>query len=154
RDEGRHSQHLDGVPSGPDEPPSPSCRSRTVLGEPRHGKANLRLLRTEVIMSDQQQEWFIEERTRALAMIHLTRREDLAVANADRGSGLQLVVSITKGKGEPSLRQFGVFLRGTKPPTTEADLDRTLRPTVRELLRAGEYPYPACLFHFSMDDDQ
>jgi hypothetical protein len=104
-------------------------------------------------MSEQQQEWFIEERTRALAMIHLTRRDDL-FASAGRGGSLQLIVSIGKGKGEPSLRQFGVFLRGTKPATTEAELDRTLRPTFRELLRAGEYPYPACLFYFSMDDDQ
>lgn len=105
-------------------------------------------------MTEHSQEWFIEERTRALALIHLTRRDDLAVANAGPGLGMQLIVSIAKHKGEPSLRQFGVSLHGARPGTSEDDLDRTLRPAIRSLRSKGEYPYPACLFHFSMDDDQ
>ena len=102
----------------------------------------------------EQQEWFIEERTRALAMVALTRRDDLVVANAGQGSGLQFIVCLVKDNGEPAVRQFGVFLRGTKSPATEADLDRLLRPTLRSFLRQGRFPYPVCLFHFTMDDDQ
>jgi hypothetical protein len=105
-------------------------------------------------MTEHSQEWFIEERTRALAMVHLTRRDDLAVSNAGPGLGLQLIVSIAKRKGEPSLRQFGVCLHGARSATTEAELDKALRPAFRSLRSKGEYPYPACLFHFSMDDDQ
>jgi hypothetical protein len=90
------------------------------------------------------QEWFIEERTRALAMVTLTRRDDLVVRNAGQGSGIPLLVSITKEKGEPAVRQFGVFLRGTKSPVTEDHLNRVLRPTMQSLLRRGELPYPVC----------
>src|ERR1700731_3103781 len=104
-------------------------------------------------MSEHKQEWFIAERTRALAMIHLTRRKDLVVRNAPPDIGLEFIVSITKDPGEPSLRQFGVVLRGVKSAVTEAHLDKVLRPTLQSFLRTGPFPYPVCLFHFSMDDD-
>lgn len=105
-------------------------------------------------MSEEKQKWFVAERARALAMIHLTRRDDLIVTKADQGSGLEFIVSITREEGEPSLRRFGVFLRGTKGPLTEARLDAVLRPAMRSLFGMGEFPYPVCLFHFSMDDDK
>jgi hypothetical protein len=100
------------------------------------------------------QEWFVTERARALAMVTLTRRDDLVIQSAGQGIGLQFIVSITKEKGEQSTRQFGVFLRGTKSAVTEAHLDKVLRPTLRSLLRQGQFPYPVCLLHFTMDDDQ
>jgi len=105
-------------------------------------------------MGEGKQKWFIDERARALAMIHLTRRDDLIVTNAEQGSGLEFIVSIARDEGEPSLCRFGVFLRGTKGPLTEARLGTVLRPTMRSLLGMGEFPYPVCLFHFSMDDDK
>ena len=105
-------------------------------------------------MGEDEQKWFIDERARALAVIHLTRRDDLIVAKADQGSGLEFLVSIAREEGEPSLRRFGVFLRGSKSLLTEGRLDKVLRPAVRSLLRTGEFPYPVCLFHFSMDGDK
>jgi hypothetical protein len=105
-------------------------------------------------MSEHKQEWFVAERARALALMHLTRRKDLVVTQAERGVGLEYVVYITKEGGEPSLRQFGVFLRGTKSAVTEDQLNRVLRPTVQSFQRVGQFPYPVCLFHFTMDDDQ
>jgi hypothetical protein len=101
-----------------------------------------------------QQKWFIAERSKALAMVVLTRRDDLVVRNAGQDTGLQFLVSFSKGNGEPAIRQFGVFLRGTKSPVIEAHLDRTLRPKMQSYLRKGPFPYPVCLFHFTMDDDQ
>jgi hypothetical protein len=105
-------------------------------------------------MSENKQEWFIAERTRALAMLHLTRRDDLEVTPAGQGVGLEYIVYITKGGKERSLRQFGVFLRGTKSPVTERHLDKLLRPTMQSFLGIGPFPYPVCLFHFTMEDDQ
>lgn len=105
-------------------------------------------------MTEEKQEWFVAERARALAMIHLTRRKDLVVKQAGREAGLEFVVTITKEEGEPSLRQFGIFLRGTKAAVTEGHLDKLLRPTMRSFQRIGQFPYPVCLFHFTMDDDQ
>ena len=91
---------------------------------------------------------------RFLALMHLTRRKDLVVTNAGRDAGPEYIVSITNGKGERSLRQFGVFLRGTKSPVTDEQLNEVLRPTMQSLQRIGPFPYPVCLFHFTMDDDQ
>ncbi len=105
-------------------------------------------------MSEEKQEWFVAERARVLAMVHLTRRDDLVVAKAGPGVGLEFLVSIARENGGPSARQFGVFLRGTKSPATEAHLDKVLRPAMQAFSRIGQFPYPVCLFHFSMDDDQ
>jgi hypothetical protein len=105
-------------------------------------------------MSEKKQDWFIAERTRTLALLHLTRRKDLAIQQAGPGVGLDYLVGIRKQEGEPSLRQFGVYLRGAKNAVTEEHLNKVLRPTLSELLGFGEFPYPVCLFYFTMDDDQ
>lgn len=104
--------------------------------------------------NEDRQEWFVGERTLALAMVTLTRRDDLVVMNAPQGVGLKFIVYITKEKGERSVRQFGVFLRGTKSPVTVSHLDKVLRPTMHSFLGIGQFPYPVCLFHFTMDDDK
>lgn len=105
-------------------------------------------------MSQENQTWFVAERARALALVHLTRREDLIVKKAAEEVGLKFLVSIKKEQGEPAVRQFGIFLRGTKSPVTTAHLDGVLRPTMQRFLHIGPFPYPVCLFHFTMDDDQ
>jgi hypothetical protein len=107
-------------------------------------------------MTKNDQEWFVAERTRALALRYLTRRDDLVVTEAGRGVGLEYVVYITRGEEAQgrSVRQFGVFLRGTKNAVTEEHLDKVLRPTMQGFLRTGQFPYPVCLFYFTMDDDQ
>jgi hypothetical protein len=105
-------------------------------------------------MSPDSQEWFVTERARALAMIHLTRRDDLIVKKPAEGTGLEFMVYLSGKKGEPAVRQFGVALRGTKSTVTEAHMDYALRSTLQSFLRAGPFPYPVCLFHFTMDGDQ
>ena len=105
-------------------------------------------------MSEENQEWFVAERTRALAMVHLTRRDDLKVVKAEPGLGLEFIVAVAKESGVPSLRQFGVALRGTKSPVTVAHLDKVLRPTMQSFARRDAFPFPICLFHFTMDDDK
>ena len=87
-------------------------------------------------------------------MVNLTRRDDLVVMHAGQGIGLEFIVYIAKGQEEQSIRQFGVFLRGTKSPVTVSHLDKVLRPTMQSFLRRGQFPYPVCLFDFTMDDDQ
>jgi hypothetical protein len=106
------------------------------------------------MMSQQNQQWFVAERARALALVHLTRRDDLVVKKAEEGVGLEFMVYIHKQSGESSVRPFGVFLRVTKSPVIEAQLAKVLQPTMQSFRRVGPFPYPVCLFHFSMDDDQ
>jgi hypothetical protein len=105
-------------------------------------------------MSEQGQEWFIAERARAMARMYLTRRADLAITEEGRAVGLEFLVFVTRNGGERSVRQFGVFLSGSKPPVTEERLNKELRPRLKSLQRVGPFPYPVCLFHFTTDDDQ
>jgi hypothetical protein len=105
-------------------------------------------------MNRNEQEWFITERSKSLALMWLTRRKDLILANAAGGVGLDFIASIAKEEGQRSLRQFGIVLRGAKGPTTERQLNQSLRPTLQALQHQGPFPFPVCLFHFTMDDDQ
>src|SRR5260370_30000529 len=87
--------------------------------------------------------------------MYLTRRDDLVVkAVRDSAVGLDYLVCVTKEGEAPSVRQFGVALRGTAGPVTEAHLDKVLRPTIQGFQRVGPFPYPVCLFHFTMEDNQ
>ncbi len=104
-------------------------------------------------MSEEKQEWYVAERAKTLARLYLSRRKDLVVTQPGKDVGLEFIVYLGK-EGEPAIRQFGVFLRGTKSAATEAGLDRSLRPTMQGFARVGPFPYPTCLFHFTMDDDQ
>ncbi len=104
-------------------------------------------------MHEETQGWFIAERTRSLALVSLTRRGDLAVMNAAPDTGLQLVASVTKEKG-PAVRQFGVRLLGAKGPTADVDRGKAIRVAIQPLLRAGPFPYPVVLLHFTMEGDE
>jgi hypothetical protein len=106
-------------------------------------------------MVENKPSWFVKQRTRALAMVHLTRRDDLVVtARPQEGVDLDLLVRITKKGEERSLRQFGVLLRGRRDALTETQLDKKLRPTLQSLARTGPFLYPVCLFYFTMVGDQ
>jgi hypothetical protein len=47
-------------------------------------------------MSQENLEWFIAERARALAIVYLTRRSDLAIKKAGVSVGLEFLVYISK----------------------------------------------------------
>jgi hypothetical protein len=111
------------------------------------------MTRVGATMSEEKQEWFIAERARVLAMVALTRRDDLLIMPAGQSVGIQFLVCITK-EGTLPVRQFGLALRGTLRAVTESHLDQVLRPAMQEFLHIGEFPYPVCLFHFTMDDSQ
>jgi hypothetical protein len=106
-------------------------------------------------MSQKEKEWFLDERARALAVMHLTRRDDLKVAGPGTASdlGLAFLVRIVKEASRPSLRQFGVALDASISAATEAEVNERLRPVVARYRHLGDCPYPICLFHFTMADN-
>jgi hypothetical protein len=96
---------------------------------------------------------FLAERTRALALVYLTRRGDLEVSDGDRDLGLDYLVRIVR-EGSPSLRRFGLALRGDVAPVAAEEANRVLRPALQQLSSPGEFPYPVCLFYFTMANDE
>src|SRR5438105_1598219 len=105
-------------------------------------------------MAEKQEQWFISERSRWLALMHLSRRKDLDIKEVkDQGTGLTFMLSIVKANELPSVRQFGIVLSGTVEPATEEQVNELLRPALASSLSIGPFPYPVGLLHFTMQDD-
>jgi hypothetical protein len=96
---------------------------------------------------------FLAERVRALAIMYLTRRDDLQVAPADRQLGIEFLVRILR-KEDPSVRQFGVALRGSVEALTADHAGKALGTALQRFSQVAEYPYPVCLFYFTMENDE
>jgi hypothetical protein len=98
--------------------------------------------------------WYVEQRLRSLATIVLTRREDLAVteAEADQDEGIDLIVTIRTRK-EAALRKFGVILKGVADEVTRERANAILKPALQALV-VRAFPYPVCLFFFRMANDE
>jgi hypothetical protein len=101
-----------------------------------------------------QDDWYIPERTRALATMYLTRRPDLTV-KFERDTGLDILVEIG-GRAGVEWRAFGVVLLGSMSKTTISGANKYLNKNAKWLNR-GELihriPSPTCLFYFTMKDD-
>src|SRR5215207_1319589 len=96
------------------------------------------------------QPWYLTKRAEALAVVHLTRRDDLRVERNVFDHGPELLVSIIRD-GVLTGRQFGVALKarvsGARPPR----MDKPSLHRARERYR--DVPFPVCLFLFFMEDD-
>ncbi len=100
-----------------------------------------------------QQTRLIAERVRALAIILLTRREDVSIRELTEDFGLDLIATIVH-EDRSGLRQFGVKLGGVWGKVTAEHADAVLRPTMRKMLRYGPFPYPVTLFFYTMENDE
>jgi hypothetical protein len=95
---------------------------------------------------------FIEDRTRSLASVYLTRRDDLLVVEAPRGAGVDLHAIIRTGQGRPE-RRFGIVLEGRKADLTAARANASVQSTL-DMLGRREFAYPVALFLFRMENDR
>ncbi|HUG93982.1 MAG TPA: hypothetical protein VML55_24340, partial [Planctomycetaceae bacterium] len=59
----------------------------------------------------------MDQRVRALAIMHLTRRRDLVIRDSSENLGFDLTVQIVRNE-KPGLRQFGVELKGVRESLT------------------------------------
>lgn len=88
---------------------------------------------------------FLTIRAQQLAILHLTRRNDLAVYRRQDSHGRNdLFVSLSPG-GKITSRDFAVLPQGRSSPT---DLSQANTSAYRDA------PYPVCLFSFTMEDDR
>lgn len=105
-------------------------------------------------MPDNNQEWYVAERSRAMLIVHLTRRDDLILSEGAKETGLDYLVKIKRDNEVLSVRQFGLFLRASVKPLSLPQLNKVLRSQVRSLLRGKNFTYPVCLLYFTMQDNQ
>jgi hypothetical protein len=101
---------------------------------------------------EEQREVLIAKRARALAVMLLTRRDDLLIEEVKDDIGLDYVVRFHT-EGKEGLREFGIGLRGALAARTKDDADRVLRPPMGKMKHYGPFLRPGCLFLFAMEDD-
>jgi hypothetical protein len=99
------------------------------------------------------QKRFIAERVRALAVVYLTRREDLIVREEPADVGIDLLVTLNLEEKE-GLRQFGVEVRGDWSAATASQANQVLRPVMQGIMRYGPFPFPVALFFFTMENNE
>ena len=95
----------------------------------------------------------IGERVRALATVLLTRRGDVSIREVAEDLGLALIGTVHQQE-KSGLRQFGVALRGVWKAVTAEHANAVLRPSMRNMLRLGPFPYPVVLFFYTMEDGE
>jgi hypothetical protein len=99
------------------------------------------------------QQRFIAERVRALAVVYLTRRDDLIVTEEATDAGVDLWVTL-KLENKEAHRKFGVELRGGWTAMTRDNANKTLYPSMQRMLRYGPFPFPVVLFFFTMENNE
>jgi hypothetical protein len=94
----------------------------------------------------------VEKRSRALAMMLLSRRQDLLIEEVKEDIGLDYVVRF-QTKHKEGLREFGIAIRGAVTAASKRDADKALRPALAHVLRRGPFLRPVCLCFFTMEND-
>jgi len=98
------------------------------------------------------QPWYVTQRAEALAMMHLTRRDDLVVRQS--AADQDLLVQLREN-GAVTGRMFGVQIKAVE--SGEAVV-RKQRAAVREVLAhqndlLRDVPFPVCMLFFTLDSD-
>lgn len=93
--------------------------------------------------------WYLGERAQALAYVYLTRRDDLRIQAPHHDThGIDLLVELLRS-GRSSGRVFGVQLTAQVAPLLHPGA-RIPQPAE---IAVDTFPFPICLFFFTMQDN-
>jgi hypothetical protein len=97
-------------------------------------------------------EYFIAERAEHLAIVHLTRSQNLAIERLNADYGLDLLASISRDES-PTGRIFGIQVKGQDQALKGQQTPQfMLSPQEHQYFQ--ELPFPVCILFFTMDDDR
>ncbi|MDP8964241.1 MAG: DUF4365 domain-containing protein [Cyanobacteriota bacterium] len=99
--------------------------------------------------------WYIGQRSEALAIMYLTRHDDLIVSRQKQEHGLDFLVTLLKDGGY-SGRLFGVQVKATvsTPKLVQRDDIIEIKIDRGSLQSLAELPFPVCLLFFTLENDQ
>jgi hypothetical protein len=95
----------------------------------------------------------LEERAESLALVYLTRRDDLLVTRHPGFAGFDLLVSIQE-QGDSNNRLFGVEVKGVSSEQALHRNNANWRRQISIMQQSGYGDIPVCLFVFVMESDQ
>jgi len=98
-------------------------------------------------------EAILRERSRALAIVLLTERDDLLLRDGT-AEGVDLLVGLKQPERTALPRRFGVVLSASLEPASLADVPGLVEPRATKLLAGADFSFPVCVFHFTMRDNQ
>ncbi|HYT87944.1 MAG TPA: hypothetical protein VEL76_04435 [Gemmataceae bacterium] len=104
-------------------------------------------------MNREFKDWFVTERAKALAVVLLTRRDDLAVKETQEENGLDYTVRIMTGHNGGD-RPFGVYMGASMASVTLEEANKQLKPVMGKVQSIGPFHFPVCVFYFTVKDDQ
>lgn len=100
--------------------------------------------------------WYIKKRAEALAIVYLSRRDDLIISQSTPNEGLDFLITITKD-GVYTGRLFGIEVKATDSTSRLSKHNNTLKLDKNRLNRVKifkDLPFPVCLFFFILENDQ
>ncbi len=100
--------------------------------------------------------WYIERRAESLAIVYLTRRDDLIISQATPNQGLDFLITITKD-GVYTGRIFGIEVKATDYTSRlskDNDLLKLDKERLNRLEKFQDLPFPVCLFFFILEEDR
>ncbi|MBN3906792.1 MAG: DUF4365 domain-containing protein [Nostoc sp. NMS1] len=98
--------------------------------------------------------WYIEKRAESLAIVYLTRRDDLIISQPTLDKGLDFLITITKD-GVSSGRLFGVEVKATVSTSGLIQHNDIIKlKTNINTYFFRDFPFPVCLFFFTLDNDK
>ena len=97
----------------------------------------------------------LEQRALRLAIVHLSRRNDLLIAQAKDEYGIDLLVSLAQ-EGKISGRVFGVLVKASRFLSAKAvGVEKNqFKLQVSVSVIPEDLPFPLALFVFNMEDDE
>jgi hypothetical protein len=96
--------------------------------------------------------YFIHERAEHLALMYLTRCQDLAIEQMNADSGLDMLVTILQDQ-LPTGRFFGVEIKGQDKAFKNVQQVASLVLPQQEQRYFQDIPFPVCALLFTMEDD-
>src|SRR5438132_382010 len=101
--------------------------------------------------------WYLEERAEQLAIVYLSRRDDLVITKQRAGSddGIDLLVNLLK-TGTNTGRVFGVEVKALRSnrQIQPASKREAVRINLSKVRVPRDIPFPLCLFVFIMETDE
>lgn len=102
-----------------------------------------------------QETLFLAKRAEALAIVHLTRRDDLTIIEQERDYIFDLLVEIESNSAKTG-RFLGVevkYIKTEKQAYKIKNKSDEYEINIQKILSPKDVPFPVCLLVFSMDTD-
>ncbi|MEH2168711.1 MAG: DUF4365 domain-containing protein [Nostoc sp.] len=100
--------------------------------------------------------WYIGRRAESLAVVYLTRRDDLVISQPTPNQGLDFLITITKN-GVFTGRLFGIEVKATDSTSSLSkhnDILKLDKERLNRLEKFKDLPFPVCLFFFILENDR